>query len=208
MEKTLTRMLPFALMLMVLPLMAQKKGYLPGYVITLERDTVPGWVKDRSPEPFAALFTRIRFRPEGKTLRRKYRPKDILGYCTGDFVFESFPLREETDFFTFRYALDDTAEAIFLRVVRREGRLTWYEREFIHDDNSYVDSYPLFHREGSREMVRVTQGILGLKKKRLSEYFRECPGLSEALEKKELTTLGQVYTFLLDSCAYRDQTGH
>jgi hypothetical protein len=90
-------------------------------------------------------------------------------------------------------------------VVRRDGRLTWYEREFIDDDNSYVDSYPLFHRKGSPGMVRVTQGLLGFKKKRLLEYFSQCPGLSEALEKKQLTTVGKVYSFLLDSCAYSDQ---
>jgi hypothetical protein len=205
MVKTLTRMLPFVLLLTTLPLTAQKKGYLPGYVVSLERDTIPGWVKDRSPEPFTALFRRIRFKPEGKFLKRKYRPKEILGYRAGDFYYESVPLREETDFFTFRYTLDDAAEAIFLRVVRRDGRLTWYEREFIDDDNSYVDSYPLFHRKGSPGMVRVTQGLLGFKKKRLLEYFSQCPGLSEALEKKQLTTVGKVYSFLLDSCAYSDQ---
>lgn len=204
MVKTLTRMLPFTLILMALPLMAQKKGYLQGYVVTLEGDTIPGWVQDRNPEPFAAPYNRIRFRPEEKSPRRKYRPGDIRGYRAGDLVFESVPLREETEFFTFRYVLDDTAEAIFLRVVRRDGRLTWYEREFVHDDNNYVDSFPLFHRQGSHEMVRVTQGILGLKKKRLTQYFGECQGLSEALENKKLTTLGQVYTFLLDSCGYAD----
>lgn len=180
---------------------AQKKGYEPGYVITLEGDTLPGWIKDRSPEPFVELYRRIRFRPRGKRGTRKYGPGQIRGYAMGGRLYEAVALREETAFFRFRYYMDPQADPVFLQVIRRNGPLTWYHREFVYDDNHYLDFYPLFHRRGSRELVRVTQGILGLKRKRLIEYFRACPDLVQALAEDRVATPQEVFQFYLASCA-------
>jgi predicted solute-binding protein len=44
-------------------------------------------------------------------------------------------------------------------------------------------------------MVRVTQGILGLKKKRLKEYFHNCPNLLSAIDSRGLTTVQEVYDY-------------
>jgi len=55
-------------------------------------------------------------------------------------------------------------------------------------------------------MVRVTQGILGLKRKRLIEYFWDCPDLVQAIEKKELNEIHEVYNFYLEYCV-KDGTG-
>ncbi len=188
------------LLFVLFPGTAQKKGYQPGYLITLEADTLSGWIKDRSPEPFVELYSRIRFRPEGKRRRQKLGPDEIRGYGVAGRVYESVRLREEASFLKFRYYLDPRAEAGFLRVVRREGPLTWYEKEFVHDDNNYLDFYPLFHLEGTGDMVRVTQGILGLKRKRLTAYFRDCPPLVEAVAGKQLSTTAEVYECYLSEC--------
>lgn len=204
MRNDLSRILPWILFLLALPMTAQKKGYQQGYIITLEGDTLYGEVKDRSPEPFVELYGRIRFRPEGSRGKRKYSPDQIRGYAAGGRVYESLPLREETAFFRFRYYLDPQADHSFLRVVRREGPLTWYEQEFVYDDNNYLDSYPLFSLEGNREMVRVTQGILGLKRQRLTEYFADCPGLALALAEDRISGVEEVFRYYLGSCASRD----
>jgi hypothetical protein len=50
-------------------------------------------------------------------------------------------------------------------------------------------------------MVRVTQGIRGLKRKRLIEYFWDCPALVKAIEKKELNEIDEVYNFYLEHCS-------
>ncbi len=189
------------LILFLNELEAQKKGYEPGYVITLEGDTLPGWIKDRSPEPFVELYRRIRFLPRGKRGTRKYGPDQIRGYAIGERLYESVALREESAFFRFRYYIDPQAEPVFLQVIRRVGPLTWYHREFVYDDNHYLDFYPLFHRSGSRELVRVTQGILGLKKNRLTEYFQDCPGLAYALDEDRVSTVQDVFQFYLAYCA-------
>ena len=194
---------PFFLLLLyvgMLHLNAQKKGFEPGYIITLERDTLVGLVKDRSSDPFVELYRKIRFKPDGRSSRRKYRPKDILGYGAGERDYESVPLWEESSFFKFRYYLDPNAENVFLMVLKRQGGLTHYRREFVQDDNSYLDFYPLFHREGYREMVRVTQGVLGLKRKRLIAYFSDCDELVRALYNKELKETNEVYYYFLEFC--------
>lgn len=182
-------------------LSAQKKGYEPGYIITLEGDTLSGHVKDRSPEPFTELYTRIRFIPEGRRSRDKYGPWEILGYGVRERIYEAVPLREESAFFKLRYSTDAAGPMTFLRLIRRDGPLTYYHKEFIYDDNSYLEYFPLFYREGEREMVRVTQGILGLKRERLMEYFEDCEVLVEALANKEvLKEADEVYDFYLDNC--------
>jgi len=50
------------------------------------------------------------------------------------------------------------------------------------------------------EMVRVTQGILGLKRNRLKEYFQNCPELVDAIEKKEMDEILEVYYFYMNQC--------
>lgn len=184
----------------LLPLNAQKNGFEQGYVISLEGDTLLGQVKDRSREPFVELYRKIRFKPDGRSSRRKYRPKDITGYGACGRDYESVPLWEESSFFKFRYYLDPNAEKVFLLVLRRQAGLTYYRQEFIYDDNNYLDFYPLFHRDGYSEMVRVTQGVLGLKRKRLMEYFNDCDELVKALYSKELKEAHEVYNYYLEFC--------
>jgi hypothetical protein len=190
-----------------LPLAAQKKGYQPGYIITLERDTIKGQVKDRSPEPFTELYSRIRFIPEGQKSRDKYGSWQVLGYGSGGREYEALPIREESAFFRFRYYLDPGAPKSFLRIIRRDGPLTYYHKEYIHDDNFYLDFIPLIHREGEREMVRVTQGVLGLKRERLMEYFQDCQALVKAVSRKELREPEEVYEFYLENCMPQGSAG-
>jgi hypothetical protein len=70
----------------------------------------------------------------------------------------------------------------------------------LDEESKFVDHIPLFYRTGSNEMVRVTQGILGLKRNRLVEYFRDCPALVQAIEQKELNEIDEVYNFYIEYC--------
>ena len=186
--------------LMIIPAHAQKKGYSKGYIINSEGETVEGWVKDRSNGPFIDLYTRIRFKPDNAVIRRKYSPDEILGYGLNDQYFESMPLAEESAFFKIRYYLDDRNDRVFLKVISWEGDLTYYHWEYMDDESNYVDYIPLFYRTGSDEMVRVTQGILGLKRNRLIEYFQDCPAMVQAIENKDLNEIDEVYDFYIGHC--------
>lgn len=177
-----------------------RRGYEPGYIITMQGDTIMGTIKDRSAEPFVELYRRIRFRPEGRRGMEKLGPWEIRGYMASGRLYATVPLREESAFFKFRYYTDYGAPMTFLRVIRRDGPLTYYHQEYTDDDNDFLDFVPLFHLEGEREMVRVTQGVFGLKRKRLMEYFWDCQTLVNAIEAKELNHPDAVFDFILDSC--------
>jgi hypothetical protein len=180
---------------------AQKKGYAPGYIINPDGEIAEGRVKDRSSGTFMDLYKRIRFKPDDGGFRRKYGPDDILGYGYDDLHYESVPLREESAFFRFRYYLDENYDRVFLKVVSSEKDLTYFQWEYVDDESSYLDYIPLFYRDGSGEMVRVTQGVLGLKRNRLAEYFRDCPELVRAIENKQLNEIEEVYYFYLERCS-------
>lgn len=183
-----------------LPLQGQKKDYAPGYIILPEGDTIKGLVKDRSTGTFPELYKRIRFKSEESIFRNKYSPGQILGYACGDRIYESLPLWEETAFFRFRYYLYEGNEKVFLRVISKSGSLTYYHWEYMDQDSNYLDYTPLFYRPGYHEMVRVTQGVLGLKRNRLMEYFQDCRELVEAINKKQLNEIYEVYDYYNNNC--------
>jgi len=187
--------------LMAVPLQAQKKGYSEGYIIDAQGEITEGWVKDRSPGPFLEMYRRIRFKPGNALVRKKLGPDAILGYGFLDQQYESVPISEESVFFRFRYPLHDNRERVFLRVIASREDLTYYHWEYVDDESNYLDYIPLFYRTGAQEMVRVTQGILGLKRDRLAEYFRDCPELVRALETRELKEIDEVFYFYTERCA-------
>jgi len=182
------------------PTHAQKKGYSQGYIITNEGETIEGQVKDRSSGTFFELYKRVRFKPDRAAFKKKYGPGDILAYGYDSEYFESVPLLEESAFFKFRYYLHEGRDRVFLKVISSDKDLTWFHWEYVDSESNYLDFTPLFYLSGSSEMVRVSQGVLGLKRARLREYFWECPALVRALEKKELKEIHEVYNFYLDHC--------
>jgi len=193
--------LPAILMIfLIFPLQAQKKGYYPGYIITLEGDTLTGQVKDRSNGMFTELYSRIRFKGESSLFRNKYSPEQILEYSCGGQLFESVPLREESAYFKFRYIVDESNEKVFLKLVSRCEGLSYYHWEYIDGDNGYVDFVPLFHRNGFDQMIRASQGVLGLKRKLLIAYFQDCQQLVSAIERKKLKHVNDVYDYYVGHC--------
>lgn len=179
---------------------AQKKDYYRGYIIQTEGDTLEGWVKDRSSGTFPDLYARIHFRADKARGKRKYGPRDILAYNVYGQLFESVPVYEESEFFRFRYPVGEGYERVFLKVIERNGDLTYYHWEYIDGDSNSIDYIPMFYREGFHEMVRVTQGFLGLKRNKLTAYFSDCPDLVHAIEAKQVKDINEVYNFYVDHC--------
>ncbi|MGB5360297.1 MAG: hypothetical protein WBN27_10185, partial [Eudoraea sp.] len=94
---------------------------------------------------------------------------------------------EESRFFRFDYyTRRGYGKKTFLKVLAK-GRLSCYAREFIHDDNDFLDQSELFLQDGDTTMERATQGIFGLKKKRLTSYFWDCPALVEKINNLSIS---------------------
>lgn len=175
-----------------------QKIYTPGHVILNSGDTLQGEIQDRN---FSKdkLYKKIKFKNnKGKITR--YSPYDISGYKVGDTEFESLWYKEYNEFFIFHYANRyGFGNKIFLRVLER-GYLTCYFLEYIDADTGYLNGFELFKREGEDYFARATQGIFGLKKKKLSEYFKDCPLLTEKIESEEITKPLEVVDFYNNFC--------
>ncbi len=179
---------------------AQKKGFFEGFIIDQNGDTLWGLIKDRRPEPYVDLKSKIRFVENGKFRIRKFGPEDIKAYSYNAALYESVSLREEVNMLKFRYIIDKNVSNRFLKVIDKNPYLIYYHLEFVHDDNFYLDYIPLFYKPGNTEMCRVTQGILGLKRKRLIEYFADCKALCEAISNKRINEINSVYDFYIKDC--------
>lgn len=188
------------LLLLVYPLNAQKKGYSIGYVINFKGDTLHGYVKDRSTGTFFDLYPKIRFKAKKQRIKRKLGPRDILGYGSNGNSFESVPLQQSSSFFKTRYDTSSNSDRVFLKVIEKQQGLTYYHWEYVHEDNNYLDYVPLFYLSDQQEMVRVTQGIFGLKRNALSKYFQDCPALVNNIKKKQLNSAAEVFKFYCDQC--------
>lgn len=184
------------------PLAAQKKSFNEGYIIEHVGDTIWGLVKDRSAEPFVTLYNKIRFKRDGRSRTSKYTPDDIVGYGYQDQHFVTMPIREESAFFKFRYHTDANAPRVFLKRIEQSKGLIYFEQLFVHDDNDYLDFIPLFYRPGRSDLVRVTQGIFGFRKKRLMAYFYDCPALITEINKpnSNVRTVDELYKFCTANC--------
>lgn len=184
MKSISTSILIFAFL--ILPFLSfGQKDYQSGYIITNKNDTLTGQVKDRKLPPFGKLYKKIRFKGN-ITIRRKYGAHQIAGYRQGDNQFESLWIDVSHDIFREKYtSIPNSGEKCFLKVILR-GYLTYYHWEFQDPESEYIDKISLYKKKDEPSLVKVTQGVFGLKKKRLAEYFQDCPGLVNKIESGEL----------------------
>ena len=182
-------------------LFAQKKSaFKEGYVLPLNGDTLRGLVMDRDESAFGGLLTKVKFRSD-KGRRRKYKPSDLLGYHRGADSFVSLWINTETKYFAQHYSsVVGLGEQYFVKVIYH-GSLDLYHWEYTDEDNNTIDFLPLIRKANSAELVRVTQGILGLKRKRLAEYFADCPNLASAIKSKTLHSSAELIDYYELNCA-------
>ncbi|QCX01989.1 hypothetical protein FGM00_18410 [Aggregatimonas sangjinii] len=172
------------LFLLTIPLsLFGQKQYEKGFVVLNNQDTLYGFVRDRKPSPFGRLYKKIRFK--GEKGRSKYGPEQIRAYRKGGIIFESVWMQETGHFLSQNYtSIANVGEQRFLKVVVK-GYLTYYQWEFEDADSDYIDAIDLFKKKDDTSLIRVTQGLFGLKRKSLKRFFKDCPPLVKKLEKKE-----------------------
>jgi hypothetical protein len=177
---------------------AQK--YQEGYVVLTSNDTLRGYLKDRKSGFSDKLYKKVRFKTYSSTFHKKYSPKELDGYLIGDKVYKSLWFETKTVFLKTEYiSVMNSGEKQFLRVLS-DGKLTYYSLEFIDSESGYIDEIPLFKRKDEDYFIRVTQGLLGLKKNSLITYFSDCQNLVEMIENKELKSPLEIAKYYNTSC--------
>ena len=171
---------------LILPVFVSgQKDYQAGYIITNKNDTLIGKVKDRKSPPFGKLYKKIRFK-KNRLTKRKYGPHQIIAYRQGDNQFESLWINVSHNIFNENYtSFPELGEKSFMKVIVK-GYLTYYHWEFQDFESDYIDEISLYKRANETSLARVTQGIFGLKKKRLAAYFEDYPVLINKIETGEL----------------------
>lgn len=170
-----------------------QKEYQEGYVITNVSDTLYGLIKDRKAGSFGKLYKKIKFR--GDKGRSKYGPNEIKAYKQGQNIFESIWLNETGYFLSQKYtSAPNSGDRQFLKVVSK-GYLTYYQLEFTDGESDFIDAIDLFKKEDGNVLIRVTQGIFGLKRKSLIRFFNDCPPLIEKIQKNEVKYPAEVANF-------------
>jgi hypothetical protein len=195
-----TRYIIFSIAFMLLHLTVfSQKDYEYGYVITSKNDTLRGLIKDRKSGSFGGIYKKIRFK-DGGFVAKKFSPYDIKGYAVGNDTYHSMWLSSSRSVFREVYVSKrNTGKKRFLKLVV-EGPLSLYYLEFRDQEagiNDYVELLKLNH---SDELVRASQGILGLKKKLLSSYLQNCPEVVAKINSSEIKTAREVAVFYNDYC--------
>lgn len=174
-----------------MPEVLAQKSFVQGCIITNQNDTLRGMVKDRTLGFESKVYKKIRFRSDAPFASR-HNAYHIKGYCKENTCFESHWIDKrqrllKTDF----VSSAGSGKKVFLKVIVR-GELTLYHWEFTDGDNLTTDYMELFKRTGDDYFVRASQGILGLKKKLLSDYLKDRPDIVEQINNGTLKTARDV----------------
>lgn len=151
--------------------------YQEGYIVTRENDTLYGRVSDRKLGPFGGIHEKIKFK--GRGLRKRFAPKRLLAYKKGDSLYRTFNLGRQYDFYR----------------LKSEGAVSHYAFELQEQGEQMVLDVEYLKKENSRTLVRADQGVFGLKRKRLSQFFADCPPLAAKIKNKEFKYVFEVVDY-------------
>ena len=139
-----------------------------GNVVTNANDTLYGLVRDRKIGAFGKLYKKIKFK--GKEGKSRYAPKEIISYKIGNTTYESMQLMSTGHFFDTEYRVSSEGDFQFLKIVVK-GSLSYYQLEFEDANSGYIDTTAFFKKKDNTVLIRVNQGLFGLKRKKLASFF-------------------------------------
>jgi len=179
------------------------KGYLPGYVVLLNGDTLYGTIEDRNlGKIHETLYDRIRFVENGRKRARNYGPRQILGYKRGQEVFRVYWLYTPPSigkmFKGIIYNIEGKGRREFMRV-DHEGPMMILTSEF-EDEDSYLNEVSFFKLPHKDHIIK-TGTLFGLQTNEIIKYLDgQCPNLATALRKKELKNRVEVAMYYMVNC--------
>ncbi|MGB5820847.1 MAG: hypothetical protein WBG90_15285 [Saonia sp.] len=199
---------PFLTITMVLLLATQtslvaQTNNTSDYLVLIAGDTLYGTVKHINQSGLnPRYYKKIRFMDtNGK--RRKYKRKDVSAFRVNHTNYEGFWLNQSSQKIVLlnpKYDIDpQNGEKYFLKVLSK-GKLSHYELEWWEQGEPELSWMDLLKKEEDGFFMRATQGLLGLKRKVLANYFLNCPDLMEKIKQKELNKVWEVADFYNSNC--------
>jgi hypothetical protein len=163
------------------------------YIVNLKGDTLRGTVKDRKTGFRVEQLKTIRYKGEGYLLPKRFKPQQIQGYSAQGRNYESFRVNRK-GLLGERLVILDGKSNIFLRCSYADSRIKLLYHDY-SDEDGVIESVPYFLLSGRTEIVRATQGLLGLKRNLLSTYFNQHPELVRRINDKQVNTVLEIVSF-------------
>jgi hypothetical protein len=147
-------------------------------------------------------YKKIRVRnAEGK--RKKYNKKEVSVIRVDKVIYEAFWLVQTNQmnniFSSVYYIVPKKGELYFLRLISN-GVLSHYHLEWYEQGESSLMWMDLLKKEEDQFFIRATQGIFGLKRKALANYFEDCPDLKAKIIQKQINEVWQVVDYYNNNC--------
>tara|TARA_R110000868_G_scaffold150050_12_gene372900 strand:- start:4226 stop:4828 length:603 start_codon:yes stop_codon:yes gene_type:complete len=137
--------------------------------------------------------------------KKKYKKKDISVFRVNNTIYEGFWLNQSPEKFQLlnpKYDIDiQNGEKYFLKLVSK-GSLSHYELEWLEQGESTLLWMDLLKKEEDPFFIRATQGLFGLKRKVLIDYFFNCVNLKEKINQKDLNKVSQIVDYYNKQCTY------
>jgi len=135
--------------------------------------------------------------------RKKYKREAVAAFRVDNTDYESFwlkPTSQKIFSLNVRYDLEVKKGDLYFLKVRKRGNLSHYELEWFEQGESFLMSMDLLKKEEDDYLLRATQGLLGIKRKALRDYFAECPDLQMQIDQKQQNEIGSIVEFYNNNC--------
>ena len=180
-------------------------GNTSDYLALNSGDTLFGTVKHVDQRGMSPKFYKKIRLTDSRSKRKKYKRNDVSAFRVNNTSYEGFWLYQSSQLIVFlnpKYDIDSqNGERYFLRVISK-GQLSHYLLEWWDQEGSSLSWMDLLKKEEDQYFLRATQGIFGLKRKALANYFFNCPDLKDQIEQKRIKEVWQVVDFYNRNCTY------
>lgn len=175
------------------------------YIVLVSGDTLIGEVVHLNKKGFSPRYLKkIRYTDSNRK-NYKINRKDISTFKIDDVIYDSFWLSRSSRKFTLDnpiYTINyKTGKHYFLRLMKSRD-LSHYQLEWWEQGESTPMSMDLLKKENDQFLIRATQGIFGLKRNTLTQYFSECVELSSGIKQRKFNTLDEIIDIYNAGCIY------
>lgn len=179
-------------------LLCQNK-FESGYVIKLNGDTLYGLIKVLNIDNLDKPNSKIQIRFEnGK--KSKHKIKSVSSLKRGNETYETLWLDKNNSLFNEKYYIFENQGKQQLIKCVTKGKLSLYRMEYIDQESGVVETIDLLKLEDSNILIRATQGVFGLKKKKVAEYLSQCDAIVTKINSGEIKTIFDVVSYYNEYC--------
>jgi hypothetical protein len=183
--------------ILIFQLSFSQKNYLPGYLISLNGDTIKGFVDYRGWETNP---NKIDFRSANNE-DKSYTPSRIKGFGVADEIYESAIVKTEIGATS---VLEFKNDSTFLRTVFQGGKSLYFYKDkdqgrgrfYIKDNSTYelllYKTYPKEQDDGGFSVQVENKKYIG----QLLVYLKDCPNIQRKLNQLVYTKRGMEKLFL------------